>query len=138
MRAGPVLETCLYVDDLEVAEAFYRDVLGLEPRSRVAGRHVFFRCGPAMLLIFNPQATCIPSGDVPTHGATGQGHVAFRAEHADMDGWQAQFAAHGVPVETDLRWPGGGHSLYVRDPAGNSVEIVTPDVWGLPAAPERA
>jgi hypothetical protein len=26
-----------------------------------------------------------------------------------------------------------GISLYFRDPAGNSVELVTPGVWGLPS-----
>ena len=134
MRAGPVLETCLYVNDLEAAEAFYRDVLGLELRSRVPGRHAFFRCGEAMLLLFNPEATRIATGEVPTHGASGQGHVAFRAGHAEMEGWRRQLAAHGVPIETDLHWPGGGHSLYFRDPSDNSVEIVTPDVWGVQPA----
>ncbi|HET9017622.1 MAG TPA: VOC family protein [Thermomicrobiaceae bacterium] len=131
MRVGTVLETCLYVDDLAAAEAFYRDVLGLELESRVAERHAFFRCGPAMLLLFNPEATRVPSGDVPTHGATGQGHVAFRATHAELDAWRDRLAEQGVPVETDLHWPGGGRSLYFRDPAGNCLELVTPDVWGL-------
>ena len=134
MRAGPVLETCLYVNDLEAAEAFYRDVLGLELRSRVAGRHAFFRCGEAMLLLFNPEATRIATGEVPTHGASGPGHVGFRATLAEMEAWRRQLAAHDVAIEVDLAWPGGGHSLYFRDPAGNSVEIVTPDIWGLPDA----
>lgn len=131
MHVGPVLETCLYVDDLDAAAAFYRDVLGLELRSRVEGRHVFFRCGQAMLLIFNPAATRVATGDVPTHGATGPGHVGFRATHDELDRWRRRLDEHGVPIEVDLAWPGGGHSLYFRDPAGNSVEIVTPDIWGL-------
>ena len=28
---------------------------------------------------------------------------------------------------------GNGTSLYVRDPAGNSVELITPGLWGLPS-----
>ncbi|MGH2457249.1 MAG: VOC family protein, partial [Chloroflexota bacterium] len=48
MRAERVLETCLYVDDLTAAEAFYASVLGLELFSKVPGRHVFFRCGEGM------------------------------------------------------------------------------------------
>lgn len=27
----------------------------------------------------------------------------------------------------------GGKSIYFRDPAGNSVELVTPGIWGLPS-----
>ena len=42
MKAKRVLETCLYVDDLEKAEAFYRQVFGLELYAKVEGRHVFF------------------------------------------------------------------------------------------------
>ena len=40
-----MLESALYVCDLDAAEAFYRDVLGLDPITRVEGRHAFFRCG---------------------------------------------------------------------------------------------
>ena len=38
-----------------------------------------------------------------------------------------------VTVEQEVEWPKGGRSLYVRDPAGNLVELVTPGVWGLPS-----
>jgi hypothetical protein len=41
--------------------------------------------------------------------------------------------SHGVTVEKEVEWPRGGKSLYFRDPAGNSVELVTPGVWGLPS-----
>ena len=54
-----ILETCLYVDDLRAAEHFYRDVLGLVVVRRQTGRHVFFRCGRSMLLIFDPTATAM-------------------------------------------------------------------------------
>ena len=60
MTAPPVLgtlEAALYVDDLGVAEKFYHEVIGLEPLGKVAGRHVFFRVGASVLLIFDPGAT---------------------------------------------------------------------------------
>ncbi len=49
-----ILETALYADDLDAAEAFYGSVLGLEKITRAGNRHVFFRCGSGVLLIFNP------------------------------------------------------------------------------------
>ena len=49
-----VLETVLYAHDLVAIEDFYRRALGLEPFSAVADRHIFYRCGNQMLLIFNP------------------------------------------------------------------------------------
>ena len=52
-----VLETVLYAHDLVAIEDFYRRVLGLEPFSAVADRHIFYRCGNQMLLIFNPNIT---------------------------------------------------------------------------------
>ena len=132
MQARRVLETCLYVDDLDAAEQFYTRVLGLELYARVAGRHVFFRCGQSVLLLFNADATLESSGDVPTHGARGPGHVAFAMAPADIPAWRGQLHQHAVPIETELRWPNGGYSLYFRDPGGNSVELTTPATWELP------
>jgi catechol 2,3-dioxygenase-like lactoylglutathione lyase family enzyme len=131
MQVERVLETCLYADDLSAAEAFYSRVLGLQVRSRVAGRHVFFHCGENMLLVFNPAATQRATGEVPRHGALGTGHVAFAATEESLTAWKDQLAQNGVSVEAEIHWPAGGHSLYFRDPAGNSVEITTPQTWGL-------
>jgi catechol-2,3-dioxygenase len=84
-----------------------------------------------MLLIFNPETTSRPSGDIPTHGASGPGHVAFAIEEADLPDWKAHLRQHSIDIETEITWPSGGHSIYFRDPAGNSVELVTPKTWGL-------
>jgi catechol 2,3-dioxygenase-like lactoylglutathione lyase family enzyme len=135
MKAAKVLETCLYVDDLERAERFYTEVLGLEFVSRQEGRHVFFRCGPAMVLLFNPLASRVENShdglQIPTHGALGPGHAAFAASADELPGWVAQLEAHGVPIERTMDWPGGGRSLYFRDPAGNSLELAAPQIWDL-------
>jgi catechol 2,3-dioxygenase-like lactoylglutathione lyase family enzyme len=132
-----ILETALYAPDLDAAEAFYGGLLGLARVSRAGDRHVFFRVGPAMLLIFNPAETAKPAAPgalpVPAHGATGPGHLAFAATAEDLDRWRARLTEAGVPVEADFRWPGSNaRSLYVRDPAGNSIEFAEPRLWGLP------
>jgi len=136
MSITGVLETCVYATDLAAAERFYADVLGLEAFARVAGRHVFFRCGAGVFLVFNPDATSAsPTGAgstvVPPHGARGPGHAAFAVPAAELARWRATLADHGVPVEAEVTWPGGGQSVYVRDPAGNSIELATTAVWGL-------
>jgi catechol 2,3-dioxygenase-like lactoylglutathione lyase family enzyme len=134
LRVDQVVETCLYVPDLVAAEAFYATVLGLSPVQREDGRHVFFRCGQQMLLVFNPAVTSDetdPFG-VPRHGAWGRGHVAFAANEGDLPAWRERLEAHGVAIEQDMIWPNGGRSIYFRDPAGNSVELVTLKLWGLP------
>lgn len=126
-----VLETALYAADLDAAEDFYVRVLGLELESKVDGRHVFLRCGDAMLLVFDPAATSRAAGPVPAHGTAGPGHVAFAVADEDLDGWAARLQGHGVEIEADLTWPGGGRSIYFRDPAGNSLELATPRIWGI-------
>ena len=126
-----VLETVLYAGDLDAAEAFYGRVLGLVLDSSQPGLFRFFRAGPAMLLIFDPDAAG-RNRNVPPHGAKGPGHACFAVAEATLDGWRAWLLSQGVAIEHEQAWPRGGRSLYVRDPAGNSIEFATPRIWGLP------
>jgi catechol 2,3-dioxygenase-like lactoylglutathione lyase family enzyme len=133
MRAREILEACVYADDLAAAERFYTAVLGMEVVARVEGRHVFFRCGGRVFLVFDAAKTAA-GGAVPGHGARGPGHVCFAAAHDELPAWRAHLRAHGVAIETEYTWPGGGESIYFRDPAGNSVELGTPSIWRIPDA----
>lgn len=134
MRVNEILETCLYVDNLDVAERFYQTVLGLTVVERSEGRHLFLQCGQRMLLLFLPEATDDPKSSAPPHGARGPGHVAFAVPDRDMTGWQTHLQQHQVPIEKTVSWPQGGHSLYFRDPAGNSLELASPLIWQLDPA----
>lgn len=131
MQTHKVLETCLYLDNLQAGEDFYKNVLGLKLYSKVEDRHVFFYCGDSMLLLFNPKVTSKSDGKVPAHGAKGQGHVAFGMNEDDIDGWLEHLQQHKVKIESTVEWPAGGFSIYFRDTAGNSVELTTPLTWGL-------
>lgn len=126
-----VLETALYAADLAAAEAFYGDVLGLERIGRVEGRHVFFRCGDGVLLVFDPAATADGGGGIPGHGSVGPGHAAFAVGEDEIEAWKDRLSAGRVEIEAEVAWPGGGRSIYFRDPAGNSLELATPATWGL-------
>src|SRR5205823_9037198 len=87
LRLERILETSLYADDLDQAEAFYKSVLGLNLFAKEAGRHLFFKLGDQMLLIFNPART-IEESEVAPHGAHGPGHVAFTVPMSEMDEWK--------------------------------------------------
>lgn len=135
MTPSGVLETVLYVDDLEAARKFYADVLGLEPFTTIGGHHMFYRCGNQVLLLFNAEATRVPAEGaaivVPTHGAVGNGHICFRANADEIAQWREHLVDQGVEIEADFEWPQGGRSIYFRDPSGNSLEFAEPRIWGL-------
>lgn len=135
MSPAGILETVLYAPDLGAAEAFYRDVLGMEPFSRQIDRQLFYRCGDQVLLIFNAAATSkSPTSralPVPPHGAIGPGHVCFRAPASEIEAWRQRLEGAGVVIEADFEWPGGGRSIYFRDCAGNSLEFAEPRIWRL-------
>ena len=136
MPIDGVLETCVYASDLDAAERFYAGVLGLTVFAREPGRHVFFRCGSAMLLVFDPERTASSPGQVhgtpvPAHGAHGPGHVCFRIAPGELTQWRERCRGEGIAIEAEIEWPRGGASLYLRDPAGNSVELAPARIWGL-------
>ncbi|WP_331373044.1 VOC family protein [Sinorhizobium chiapasense] len=130
-----ILETALYAADLDRAEAFYGTLLGLQRITRAGNRHVFFRCGAGVLLIFNPAETIKPPAagalPVPPHGTSGNGHMCFRVAAQALDAWKDKLEAAGVLIEADIRWPNGARSFYFRDPAGNSLECAEPGLWAI-------
>lgn len=124
-----VLETCLYVDDIERAEQFYQEIFELETYSKEKGRHLFFKLANGnMLLLFNPAETR-EGGTVPAHGAIGGGHVAFIMHHDEIETWKSRLRRHRIEIEKEFTWPTGGRSLYFRDPFDNSLELATADIW---------
>jgi catechol 2,3-dioxygenase-like lactoylglutathione lyase family enzyme len=124
VRPRRIFETVVYATDYEAAVAFYRDVLGLREVDDGA-----FRLEGGMLLLFDPTRSSQPGRPVPSHGATGPGHVAFAVGDGELDSWGEAFRERGVKIEQEVAWPQGGRSIYVRDPAGNSVELVEGDIW---------
>jgi catechol 2,3-dioxygenase-like lactoylglutathione lyase family enzyme len=128
-----VLESALYVDDLARSRAFYVDVLGaavLLDTPRLVALDV---AGTSVLLLFKRGATTEPlptaGGVVPPHGAAGPQHLAFAVTAEALDGWRTHLVASGITLESEVTWPRGGTSLYVRDPDGHSIEFVTPGLW---------
>ena len=134
-RVTGVLETALYVADLDRSERFYARLLGArtllsEDRMRalaVAERQVLllFRKGGSA----HPNPS--PGGVIPPHDGDGQLHMAFAIPTDARDAWERRLAELGVAVEARVYPPRGGTSLYVRDPDGHLVEFATPGLWEI-------
>jgi catechol 2,3-dioxygenase-like lactoylglutathione lyase family enzyme len=132
-RIQAIIETGIYVDDLQATETFYRTVLCLPVIGKEPGHHVFFQVGEAnVLLAFLAEAT-LKGDQLPPHGARGLGHFALGIDADALDAWKHRLQEAGVGIEKVVEWPRGGKSIYFRDPTGNLVELVTPGVWGLPS-----
>ena len=130
MAITGIYETVLYAPDVAAEAAFYADVLGLRLVDGPDELAAAFRLDDGgVLLIFDPSRASVPGRPVPSHGATGAGHVAFSVEEGTLDKWAEKLRKRGVEIELERPWKRGGRSIYVRDPAGNSVELVEGNLW---------
>lgn len=128
-----VYETVLYHTSPSEAHAFYCGILGLRQVAETGGLSCAFRLPDGgMLLIFNPEESIKPNRGVPSHGAGGPGHIAFRVPTGGLEAWREHLSSHGVRIEQEITWKTGAKSLYVRDaegPGANSVELVDGEIW---------
>jgi len=127
-----VLETALYVDDLDRAAAFYADVLEL-PSLYADERLRAFAVGPSILLLFRRGASLdtmtLPGGTIPPHDGSGPLHVAFAIGADALAQWEDRLRACGIPIEGRTEWRRGGRSIYFRDRDGHLLELATPGLW---------
>lgn len=134
-RLGEVIETSLYVDDLDRSFAFYEQVIGLErasePQERIRALKVTV---DQVLLLFQKGGSVEPTvtefGTIPPNDGDGSLHVAFAVPPEDFEAWLAYLPARGVEIESTVDWPTGGRSLYFRDPDHHLIELKTSNWFG--------
>jgi catechol 2,3-dioxygenase-like lactoylglutathione lyase family enzyme len=124
-----IKETCLYVSDLERAKKFYSEALELPLISYLPGKHIFFRAGNSVLLIFNPEDSKKKTSP-PSHFGGGHQHFAFEVKAADYERAKEEIKSKGIKIVDEVIWKSGKESFYFNDPEGNVLEIV-PDagIW---------
>lgn len=133
-RISGILETSLYVADLDHAAAFYRALFGFEEFMRDQRMCALGVPGGQVLLLFTHGATASPApapagGFIPPHGGTGTLHLCFAIPLGERAAWEEHLGQANITVESRVHWPRGGTSLYFRDPDGHSVELATPGLW---------
>ena len=128
MKFTQIKETCLYISDLDKAEKFYHQLLGLPLISKVPDRHIFFRCGSSVLLCFNPEATQ-KEKQLPPHFAEGKQHIAFEVEKSEYIPTKTAFLEKGISIIHTQEWKNGLESFYFEDPFGHVLEVVPRGIW---------
>jgi catechol 2,3-dioxygenase-like lactoylglutathione lyase family enzyme len=130
-----VLETSLYVGDLERSRSFYTQLFHFPIMLEDERFCALDVCGRQVLLLFRKEATGpLPTtgGMIPPHGADGGSlHVAFAIGRDDLDPWERRLAKDQITVESRVHWPRGGKSLYFRDPDGHLIELASPGLWPI-------
>ena len=132
-RLTRILETVLYVRDLERAARFYGDVMGLDCIHEDHRMRAYDIVGTGVLLLF-PEGGSLtpietPGGSIPPHDGSGPMHIAFSIPPEDLEPWQRHLQEAGVNLEGRTQWPRGGVSVYFRDPDDHLVELATPGLW---------
>ena len=132
-KVNRILETSLYVSDLDRSQAFYERVFGFAVMLRDHRMCALAVPGREALLLFKLGASVAPSqlpfGTIPPHDGQGRQHLCFSIDLADLEAWSTHLERSGVAIESRVRWPNGGSSLYFRDPDDHSIEVGTPGLW---------
>jgi catechol 2,3-dioxygenase-like lactoylglutathione lyase family enzyme len=128
MQFTQIKETCLYIDDLDVAEDFYHGLLEFPLISKVKDRHIFFRCGASVLLCFLPEVTK-NEAVLPPHYSEGKQHVAFEVEQPDYLKIKEELVQRDVKITHIQEWGDNLESFYFEDPFGHVLEVVPKGIW---------
>lgn len=127
-----VVETAVYVDDLERAREFYEGTLLLDAMFSDE-RMRAYKVGRSAFLLFKRGAsnrnTEMKIGNIPAHDGSGPMHMAFAIAADELAPWEQRLGEQGVAIEGRVKWPKGGESIYFRDPDGNLLELATPGLW---------
>jgi catechol 2,3-dioxygenase-like lactoylglutathione lyase family enzyme len=128
-----ILETAIYVADMDRADRFYQDIMGLKPMFADNRLIAYDAGGRSVLLVFKRGGSIhpatLPGGVIPGHDGSGPLHYAFAVAPDQLPAWEKQLADHGIAIEARMDWPRGGKSVYFRDPDGHVLELATPGLW---------
>ena len=130
-----ILETALYVADLDLSLSFYKMIFDFETLYSDARLCALSVLDKQVLLLFlkgaSNAATVSSGGIIPPHDGDGQLHLAFSIAASELETWNTWLRENEVAIESTVNWSGGGTSLYFRDPDNHLLELVTPGLWKI-------
>ena len=127
MRGVATVSVRYFVDDVDTAIAFYRDLLGFEVVMHPAPPFAMLARGDLRLLLSAPGGgpgggAAMPDGRLPEPG----GWNRFQIEVADLDAEVDRLRGAGARFRNEIVEGVGGRQILVDDPAGNCVELFEP------------
>jgi len=116
----------LLVRGMDRALAFYEGVLGAAVESRLP-RYAMVEliAGASRIDLVDVDEPHGAWARPPLPGGRNVDHFAVRLSSCDEASLRSHLQAHGVTVVEERR-ESQGVSLYVRDPAGNTIELIAP------------
>jgi catechol 2,3-dioxygenase-like lactoylglutathione lyase family enzyme len=112
-----------FVDDMDRAVAFYREILGFEEEMRPAPSFAMLYRGDLRLLLSLPtEPHALADGTLPTPG--GFNRISLRVD--DLTSVVDDLRGRGVAFATPVTAAPAVNTVLVRDPAGNLVELFEP------------
>jgi catechol 2,3-dioxygenase-like lactoylglutathione lyase family enzyme len=112
-----------FVDDLDAAVNFYRDLLGFEVELRPSPTFAMLYRGELRLLLSVPgEPHLLPDGTLPEPG----GHNRISLLVDDLASTVAALRRQGAQVQTDITAGVAVDTVLLQDPAGNPVELIEP------------
>ena len=109
------------VRDLDRAERFYTDVLGMSVEMRLPDQRLLCYADGNCALFLRPEHA--PGGLDQIVSPLGKSHHAFEVAWDDLTTALRLFDDLGVPHHAPIDW-GDHHCLYFLDPDGNLLELV--------------
>ena len=127
MRGVATVSVRYFVDDVDTAIAFYRDLLGFEVVMHPAPPFAMLARGDLRLLLSAPGGgpgggAAMPDGRLPEPG----GWNRFQLEVEDLDAEVDRLRGAGARFRNEIVEGVGGRQILVDDPAGNCVELFEP------------
>jgi catechol 2,3-dioxygenase-like lactoylglutathione lyase family enzyme len=123
-----ILETSLYVDDLDKSTKFFTDLFGFQVMGGDT-RIRALRVKDGQVLLLFKRGASLSENQFPTHDGSGPVHLAFSIPASEFSAWEERLHSRAIAIEQMKQWEPGGKSLYFRDPDNHLLELVTPGCW---------
>ncbi len=134
-KLNALLETALYVKDLERSVAFYKKVFEFELISTSERLCALSISNRFVLLLFlkggSTVAAITSGGIIPPTDGDGHLHLAFAIAAGELENWENWLVENDIKVESKVNWERGGTSIYFRDPDKHLLELATPGLWSI-------